>query len=148
MAACLLSAAAQVASAQEPVSGVYRANGQDARLAYATAIGHDDFDGKPAVIVVFTEKDPKGDASAHVRAAFGEYGSALIVTLVEDGSVIGCEVAHAALEHMGASSIGKLKTEDFTWSDGEVRGTLTTRGEVSLFDETWEVDLAFKVKLP
>lgn len=133
---------------QASVSGLYRANGQDASLVHATAVAHDDFGGQPAVTVVFTEHDPKGDASVHIGAVFGDYGSALVITVLEDGSVIGCEVAHAALKHRGASSIGKLKTESFKWSDDDVGGRLTTGGEVSLFDETWQVDLTFKVKRP
>jgi hypothetical protein len=135
-------------SAESPVSGVYRANGQDARLAHAVAVSHEGFNGQPAVTVVLTEKDTKGDKSAHIKASFGEYGSALVVSIMKDGAVFGCEVGHAALEHRGASSLGRLETEDFRWADGEVSGRLTTKGEVSLFDETWQVDLTFRAASP
>lgn len=109
----LVPVRARLVSAESPVSGVYRANGQDARLAHAVAASHEDFNDQPAVTIVLTEKDTKGDRAAHIKASFG-----------------------------------RLKTEGFTWADGEVSGRLTTNGEVSLFEETWQADLTFRVKEP
>ena len=146
---CLIvTATVLVAAAAPSVSGLYRGNSKDARLAYVIAVAHEDFNGQPAVTLVFTEQDTAGDPQADVKAPFGEFGSALVVSLLRDGSVFACEVGHTALKHMGASSIGKLKTEDFKWARGEVRGKLSTLGPVGLFEETWEVDLTFRVKLP
>jgi len=148
-AAALLGAVALPAAGQDPpVKGTYRANGKDAKLTHIVAVKHEPFSGKEAVTLVFTEKDPKGEKSPEITVSFGSLGSALIVGVTRDGGVFSCEVAHTALEHMGASSLGKLKTDGLTFSDGTVRGRLTTSGPVPLFDETWEVDLTFNAKLP
>ena len=142
--------AAVVASvaADAPVSGTYRANGKDAKLAYALAVKHEPFGGKEAVTIIFSEKDPSTEKRPDITASFGKLGSALIVTLTRDGSVIGCEVAHSALKHSGASTIGRLKSQDFKWQGGMLKGRLTTGGPADLFDEKWEADLTFDVKGP
>jgi hypothetical protein len=148
LAVAAVAAVALAAAAVPSVSGHYRANGKDAKLAHVLAVAHEDFAGQPAVTLVFTEKDTAGDPRADIAASFGNFGSALTVSLLRDGSVFGCEVGHAALKHMGASSIGKLKSEGFTWANGEVSGKLTTHGPVDLFDETWDVELSFRAKAP
>jgi hypothetical protein len=145
LASCWLSAAALAAGC---VSGVYRANGQEAKLAYAVAVPHEDFAGQHAITVVFTEKQPESGKDPSIGASFGHYGSALVVSILRDGSVFGCEVANLALNNTGASSIGKLKAENLQCTTGELAGHLTTQGKTSLFEESWEVDLNFKVKQP
>ena len=135
-------------AAESPVSGVYRANGQDAKLAYAVAVPHEDFNGKHAITIVLTEQPPKTTGDPSISASFGKHGSALVVSILENGSVFGCEVAHQSLKHAGASSIGKLSAENFKWANGEVSAHLTTHGKASLFEESWEVDLTFKVPQP
>lgn len=137
-----------VALAANTVSGVYRANGKDAKLLHAVAVPHEDFAGQKAITVVFTENEPKDGKDPSIGASFGRYGSALVVSILRDGSVFGCEVAHQALEHMGASSIGKLEADNLQWANGELSGHLTTHGKTSLFEESWEVDLTFAVKQP
>jgi hypothetical protein len=146
LAAAVVFAAPVVADA--PVSGTYRANGKDAKLAYAVAVKHEPFSGKEAVTIVFTEKDPSTEKKPDITASFGKLGNALIVTITKDGSVIGCEVAHTALKHMGASTIGRLKLQDLKWQGPVLKGRLTTGGPVDLFDEKWEADLTFDVKAP
>jgi len=146
-AAALLSAFLP-SPAEAAVSGSYRANGKDAKLAYAVAVKHDDFGGQKAVTVVLTEQDPKGEKDPSIGASFGHFGSALVVSILADGSVFGCEIGHKDLKHMGASSIGRLETENFKWTNGKVSGKLTTHGKTELFDETWEADLDFDVKAP
>jgi hypothetical protein len=130
------------------VSGIYRANGKDARLAYLLVVPHEDFDGKKVVELVMTEKDASSDKHPEISALFGKYGSSLIVGVQPDGGVIQCEVGHQALQHAGASSLGHLHAKDFHWENGTVRGKLTTDGKTDLFDESWEADLDFSGKLP
>jgi hypothetical protein len=42
-------------------------------------------------------------------ASFGHFGSALVVSILADGSVFGLRDRPQGLKHMGASSIGKSR---------------------------------------
>jgi hypothetical protein len=83
-----------------------------------------------------------------VKAFFGDYGSALIITVTHDGKVAGCEVCHSAHKKSGFTALGVMKTTDFKLADGKVRGRLTTGGEQDTFGEKWEVKLTFEVPAP
>jgi len=131
-----------------PVSGVFKGNGKEAKLAYITAIKGDSFMDKPTIVLVMTEKDHSKDAKPRFGAMFGRFGSALIVTVMPDGKIIGCEVAHQAHEKSGFSSIGNLKMSDFKLDGGKVSGKLSTDGEVKTFGQTWEVKVEFQTKAP
>ena len=98
-------------------------------------------------MLVFTEKDHSKDKKPDFNAGFGKFGSALIVSLHEDGDIFGCEVAHSALKHQNFSSIGKINTNDFEYADGKVQGELTTDGPADVFGETWEVNVKFVAPL-
>jgi len=105
------------------------------------------FGDKPSIVLVFTEKDHSKDKKPDFNAGFGKFGSALIVSLHEDGDIFGCEVAHSALKHQNFSSIGKINTNDFEYADGQVKGELTTDGAADVFGETWEVNVKFVAPL-
>ena len=105
------------------------------------------FSGKTGIVLVFTEKDHSKDKRPDLNAAFGRFGSALIISLHEDGSIYGCQVVHSAHKRQGFSSIGNLETSDFTFADGKVEGELTTNGQVDTFGETWEVKIKFVAPL-
>jgi hypothetical protein len=95
------------------------------------------------MVLVFTEKDHSKDKKPDFNAGFGKFGSALIVSLHEEGDIFGCEVAHSALKHQNFSSIGKINTNDFEYADGQVKGELATDGPADVFGETWEVSVKF-----
>jgi hypothetical protein len=92
----LLVAAAFARAEDAPVSGVFKGNGKEAKLAYITATKGEPFMDKPTIVLVMTEKDHSKEAKPHIGAMFGRFGSALIVTVQPDGSIIGCEVVHQA----------------------------------------------------
>ena len=71
----------------------------------------------------------------------------MVVSLHEDGDIFGCEVAHSALKHQNFSSIGKIRTNNFEYADGKVKGELTTDGPAEVFGETWEVNVKFVAPL-
>ena len=71
----------------------------------------------------------------------------MVVSLHEDGEIFGCEVAHSALKHQNFSSIGKIRTNNFEYADGQVKGELTTDGPAEVFGETWEVNVKFVAPL-
>jgi len=135
------------ANVKPTVTGVFKGNGKDAKLAYVSAHWREPFSDKPSMVLVFTEKDHSKDKKPDFNAGFGKFGSALIVSLHEDGDIFGCEVAHSALKHKNFSSIGTIKTNDFEYADGQVKGELATDGPADVFGETWEVNLKFVAPL-
>jgi len=135
------------ANVKPTVTGVFKGNSKDAKLAYVSAHWREPFGDKPSIVLVFTEKDHSKDKKPDFNAGFGKFGSALVVSLHEDGDIFGCEVAHNALKHQNFSSIGKIKTNDFEYADGQVKGELTTDGPADVFGETWEVNVKFVAPL-
>jgi hypothetical protein len=135
------------ANVKPSVTGVFKGNGKDAKLAYVSAHWREPFGDKPSIALVFTEKDHSKDKKPDFNAGFGKFGSALIVSLHEDGDIFGCEVAHTALKHQKFSSIGKINTNDFEYADGQVKGELATDGAADVFGETWEVNVKFVAPL-
>jgi hypothetical protein len=129
------------------VTGVFKGNGREAKLANVSAHWREPFSDKPSMVLVFTEKDHSKDKKPDFNAGFGKFGSALVVSLHEDGDIFGCEVAHSALKHQNFSSIGKIRTNDFEYADGQVKGELTTDGPADVFGETWEVNVKFVAPL-
>lgn len=135
------------ANVKPTVTGIFKGNNKDAKLAYVSANWREPFGDKPSIMLVFTEKDHSKDKKPDFNAGFGKFGSALIVSLHEDGDIFGCEVAHTALKHQNFSSIGKINTNDFEYADGQVKGELTTDGAADVFGETWEVNVKFVAPL-
>ena len=129
------------ANVKPSVTGVFKGNGKDAKLAHVSAHWREPFSDKPSMVLVFTEKDHSKDKKPDFNAAFGKFGSALIISLHEDGDIFGCQVVHSAHQKQGFSSIGQIKTNNFKFEDGKVDGELTTDGQLDTFGETWEVNL-------
>jgi hypothetical protein len=135
------------ANVKPSVTGVFKGNGKDAKLAYVSAQWREPFNDHTAIMLVFTEKDHSKDNKPDMGAMFGKYGSALIISTDEDGGIFGCQVIHAAHKKQGFSSIGNIELPDFTYADGKVEGELTTHGELDTFGEKWEVNLKFVAPL-
>lgn len=126
------------------VSGSFKANGVESKLAFAKALKGEPFSGEETVKVILTEKDPGADDKPDFNALFGKYGNALVVTISKTGKIYGTEVSHAALSRKPFSSVGTLKITDFHWDAAGISGKLSTGGPAKFFDDTWEVDLTFK----
>jgi hypothetical protein len=135
------------ANVKPSVTGVFKGNGKDAKLAHVSAHWREPFNNQPGMVLVFTEKDHSKDKKPDFNAAFGKFGSALIISLHEDGGIFGCQVVHNAHAKKGFSSIGSIKTNNFKFADGQVEGELTTDGQAEVFGETWEVNLKFVAPL-
>src|SRR6478672_4183266 len=135
------------ANVKPSVTGEFKGNGKEAKLTNVSAHWREPFGDKPSIVLVFTEKDHSKDKRPDFNAGFGKFGSALVVSLHEDGDIFGCEVAHSALKHQNFSSIGKINTNDFEYADGQVKGELTTDGPAEVFGETWEVNVKFVAPL-
>src|SRR6266550_2122411 len=135
------------ANVKPSVTGVFKGNGKDAKLTNVSAHWREPFGDKPSIVLVFTEKDHSKDKKPDFNAGFGKFGSALVISLHEDGDIFGCEVAHSALKHQNFSSIGKIQTNNFEYADGKVQGELTTDGPADVFGESWEVNVKFVAPL-
>ncbi len=116
------------ANVKPTVTGEFKGNGKDGKLAYVSADWREPFGDKPSIVLVFTEKDHSKDKKPDFNAAFGKFGNALIVSLHEDGGIFGCQVVHSAHKHQGFTALGKLRTNNFEYADGKVEGELTTDG--------------------
>ena len=127
-------------SPKPSIKGTFKGNGKSAKLAFVTARPGEPFAGKPTIVLVFTEKNHLREKQPQAKAALGEFGSALIVTLNEDGSMMGC-VAHAA---QGKNAFN-LRTATVGVTDDRVEGEI--HGVVKTFDKTWEVDVKFVAPL-
>jgi hypothetical protein len=135
------------ANVKPSVTGVFKGNGKEAKLAHVSAHWREPFNDESSIVLVFTEKDHSKDKKPDFNAAFEKFGSALIISLHEDGGIFGCQVVHTAHEKKGFTSIGSIKTNNFKFADGQVEGELTTDGQVDTFGETWEVNLKFVAPL-
>jgi len=129
------------------VSGVFKGNGKEAKIEFVSAHWTGPFSGKTGILLVFTEKDHSKDKKPDFNASFGKYGSALVISTHEDGSIYGCQVAHSAHKHQGFSSVGNIETADFSFADGKIEGEITTNGQIETFGDTWEVKLKFVAPL-
>ena len=135
------------ANVKPTVTGVFKGNGKEAKLAFVSAHWREPFGDKPSMDLVFTEKDHSKDNKPDFNAAFGKFGSALIISLHDDGEIFGCQVVHSAHQKQGFSSIGSIHANDFTFENGKVEGELTTDGQVDTFGETWKVKIKFVAPL-
>ena len=63
------------ANVKPTVSGIFRGNGKEAKLAYVSAQWREPFNGKPGIMLVFTEKDHSKEKKPDMGAMFGKYGS-------------------------------------------------------------------------
>lgn len=137
-----------VAADEAPVSGVFKGDGKDAKLAFISTMKGEPLGDKPTIVIVMTEKDHSKEAKPQIKAGFGHFGSALILTVFHDGKIVGCEVAHAAHKKGAFSSLGSINMSDFKLGDGKIQGAVKTDGEQKTFGQTWEVNLKFQAKAP
>ena len=135
------------ANVKPTVSGVFKGNGKEAKIAYVSARWGEPFSGKSSIVLVFSEKDHSADKKPDFNAAFGKFGSALVISLHEDGNIFGCQVVHSAHKKQGFSSVGQIKTDNFKFEDGKVEGELITDGQLEFFGDTWEANLKFVAPL-
>lgn len=135
------------ASVTPSITGVFKGNGKEAKLAYVSAHWREPFSDKTGMALVFTEKDHSKEKKPDTGAMFGKFASALIISIHEDGGIYSCQVVHSAHQKQGFSSIGSIEATEFTYADGKVEGELTTHGEVDTFGEKWEVKIKFVAPL-
>jgi hypothetical protein len=130
------------------VTGKFVGNGKDAAIKFVTVEEHEEFSGKEAITLIFSEKDPAKAKKPSFDAMFGKLGSALVLNVHHDGGIFGCQVAHSAHQKQGFSSIGSIKMVEFKLAGGNVSGHVSTGKELDTFGEKWDVDLKFGAPLP
>jgi hypothetical protein len=138
------------AAADGTVSGTYKGNGKPAALTQVVAYKGDPEQGKPVTVLVFSAKPQAGDPKPASSALFGKFGDAIVVKVFADGKVYSGDLIHSAIDAPGGSIqlFGGLKMTEFTMANGEVAGHVTSGGQKSMRDWTWDVDLRFKTKAP
>jgi hypothetical protein len=148
-ALCAFAFAGEVwAADNDSVSGVFKGNGKEAKLAFVSARKGEPFADKPTIVLVFTEKDHSKEKKPDVKAGFGDFGSALIITVDPEGKIIGCVVAHSAFEKGSFNAIGDVTMSDFKIEGGTIQGKLATKSEQKTFGQTWEINIKFQSKAP
>jgi hypothetical protein len=135
------------ANVKPTVTGMFKGNGKEAKLAYVSAHWREPFDDKPGIALLFTEKDHSKVAKPDFDAGFGKFGNALIISVFEDGNIFGCQVVHSAHKKQGFSSVGQIRTNNFKFEEGKVEGEVLTDKELEFFGDTWEVNLKFVAPL-
>jgi allantoicase len=148
LALCLLAALVQQLRAEPAVTGTFTGDGKAAKIAHVSARKDEPLAGKDTIVLTFTEKDHTKEAKPDIKASFGNFGSALIITVNSDGEIVGCEVAHSAHKKTPFSSVGKIKLSDYKNAGGTVQGKISTGGGTETFGQKWEVDLTFHTKAP
>jgi hypothetical protein len=135
------------ANVKPTVTGTFKGNGKEAKIAFVSARWGEPFSDKESIVLVFSEKDHSKVKKPDFDAAFGKFGSALVVSLHEDGGIFGCQVVHSAHKKQGFSSVGSIRTNNFKFEEGKVEGELVTDGQLEFFGDTWEVNLKFVAPL-
>ena len=130
------------------LTGKFVGNGKASAMKFVMVEEHEEFSGKPAVTLIFTEKDPATARKPSFDAMFGKLGSALILHVHHDGGIFGCQVAHSAHEKQGFTSLGEIHMVEFEIAGGNVKGQVSTGKELDTFGEKWDVDLKFAAPLP
>lgn len=128
------------------VIGKYHGQGKHIRTAFVSAREIEDFNDKPAIQIIITEKDHSKAENPSFIGLSGDYGASLTISCFLNGDIFGCEVSHPRHEKRPFSSVGKIEMTEFQIHGGQVQGRLQTDGEVETFDQTWEVDLVFAAK--
>ncbi len=130
------------------VEGTFLGDGKDAKIKYLTVLTQEPFNDKPAIRLIFTEKNPATSKDPAFDAGFKKLGNALLLRVFRDGGIFGCEVAHTAHEKSPFSALGAIKMSEFEVTDSTVSGRVTTNGEQDAFGQKWSVDLKFSAPLP
>jgi hypothetical protein len=133
---------------QPTVKGTFTGNGKNAELKFISVQKHEEFNGKRAVTIIFTEKDHTKDPKASINAVFGKHGSALLLSVDETGGIFGCEVAHAAHQKSPFTSLGQISMVEFDFLKGNAQGHVQTAGELDFFEQKWSADLTFAAPVP
>jgi hypothetical protein len=133
---------------ENTIEGTFTGNGQMSKLTCVSARKGEPFSEKNTIVIIMTERDHSKAQNPAFKAGFGDFGSALIITVFEDGKIIGCEVAHDAHQKKPFSSVGNIATGDFKIAGGKISSKLMTQGEVETFRQKWQVNLSFKVSMP
>ena len=89
------------ANIKPTVTGMFKGNGKEAKIAYVSALWQEPFSDKQSIKILFTEKDHSKANKPAFDANFGKFGNALIISLHEDGSIFGCQVVHTAHKKQG-----------------------------------------------
>ena len=144
----ILLTASPAAAADPPVTGKFTGNGKEAKLPVRLNQKGGAVPGQADDRAHLHGEGPLEGQATGVRGRVRGLRQRLILTVKEDGKIIGCVVAHRAHEKKGFNSLGSIDMSDFKKADGTLTGRVKTNGVVNTFGEKWEVDLKFEAKAP
>ena len=145
---CFFAAMLPACGAEPAVTGIFKGNDKPANLAFVSARKGEPVFDKETIVIIFSEKDHSKAAKPENKAGFGDFGSALVVTVNSEGQIVTTQVAHSAHGKASFSSGGTLKMSDYKTANGELSGKISSGGVSEFFKKTWEVDLTFHTKAP
>ena len=73
------------ANVKPTVTGAFKGNGKEAKIAFVSAHWREPFSDKPGMVLIFTEKDHSKVKKPDFDAAFGKLGGALIISVINNG---------------------------------------------------------------
>jgi hypothetical protein len=129
-------------------SGRYVGNGKEAKLAFVTAVPHEDWDGQKAYTLILSERDASRAEKPDFDAMFGELGDALVISVTQGGDIFSVQVCHQALEKAGFSTSGTVQAEGFQITGNRLSARFFTTEEQEFFGDRWSLDLKVEVDLP
>jgi hypothetical protein len=151
--ALTLAAGAAIA-ADASVSGYYRAEGKEAKLAFVRSGKGESYSDQPAVAIAFTEKDASDakEVSADAIAFSHKYGSAITMNVSKNSEGV-YEVESSAFHHEGSEKAGGnasgiLQLKDVVVANGVISGEVYTKPDTDMFGAKIDIDLKFKASMP
>jgi|SRR5882757_7496116 hypothetical protein len=149
LSAASASLVPRLAWAADTVSGRFVAQHKDAKLAFVSAYDA----GKETIVIVATERNHSTSKTPARDAEFGEFGSAVTISLTKpSGAVSEVQLANAGFPQNPVTIAGGIKGVDVKFPGDRVEGRFTSNGGKSMFEGkpyevTFDVDLTVSVQV-
>jgi hypothetical protein len=149
LSAASVSLAPGLARAADTVSGRFVAQRKEAKLAFVSAYEA----GKETIVIVATEKNHSASKTPARDAEFGEFGSAVTISLTKPASVVSeVQLANAGFPQNPITLTGVVKGVDVKFPGDRVEGRFTSNGGKSMFEGkpyevTFDLDLQVSVQV-
>ncbi|MBV9835095.1 MAG: hypothetical protein JO055_11855 [Alphaproteobacteria bacterium] len=149
LSAASVSLMPSLARAADTVAGRFIAQKKTAKLAFVSAYETD----KDKLVIVATEKAHAASKTPARDAEFGEFGSAVTISLAKPGGAVSqAQLAHADFPQNPITLNNVVKGVDVKFAGDRVEGRFTTNGAQSMFEGkpyavTFDLDLQVNVQI-
>ena len=125
------------ANVKPSVTGVFKGNGKDAKLAHVSAHWREPFGDKPSIVLVFTEKDHSKDKKPDFNAGVRQVRQRIDRLAPRRRRHLWLRGgAQRASEHKTSARSARSRRTTSSIADGKVKGELTTDGQADMFGES------------